>query len=155
MLTRWVLIIVATVALLGAVVAWAASITVGGTNKLGSGSVTVVAPTGVDGDAVEVTDVEWLLNLGGTCGDNSKVSLVKVTMKALSTSTQFDTIRFQLTGSSGVLARSGNQFDGTTYDGVPGHTFDWDLTAAPTTPAACVSASAITGFHITVVDEAP
>lgn len=159
MIAKLAVVILVSVVLLGAVGAWAAGLSVGGVDVLGSGTADVNPPCSIgdvpcpDESDVVVSDVEWFLNLGDTCGDSSMVSLVAITMESLSASTQFDTIRFQLSGPGGVLAQSGNQFDGNTYDGLPEHTFEWDLTAAPTTPAGCVSAADITGFSITVVDE--
>lgn len=70
MLARWVLIIVATVALLGAAVASAASISVGGAADLGSGGAAVDAPAGI-----VVTDVEWTL----LSTDTTRVAGVTVT----------------------------------------------------------------------------
>ena len=70
MLIRWAVVIVVGVALIGATLASAASISLGGADDLGSGSADVVAPAGV-----VVTDVEWTL----LDTDTSRVVAVTVT----------------------------------------------------------------------------
>ena len=160
MIAKCTIVILITVALLGAVGAWAAGLSYTGTDDLGSGTADVLAPCGDPFTSpcpstrdVRVTDVQWFLDLGGVCGDSSKVSLVRVTLDSLTTTTTFDQIRFQLTGAGGPLVHSSTLFEPITFNGAPGVTVDWDLSAAPTTPVGCVSASVITGFDFTVVDD--
>lgn len=161
MIAKWAVVILVSVALLGAVGALAGGLSVGGVDALGSGTANVNPPCAVGtvpcpaASDVVVSDVEWVLNLSDNCGDSSKVSHVRVTVETVAPTTNFDIIRFQISGVGGVLAHSGTAFDGSPIDGFP-VIFDWDLKAGTTSPTpGCVSASDITGFSITVVDEAP
>ena len=91
MIGKWAIVILATAALLGAAVASAASISVGGADALGSGSATVLAPAGV-----QVTDVEWVL----LPSNPLKVFEVKVTFAAI-----LSTDDCRVTTSDGCEAR--------------------------------------------------
>ena len=76
MVARWCLVILATVALVGVAVGFAASLSVGGVDSLGSGTANVVAPTGV-----QVTDLLWFV-------DNktpTRVGRVDITFAAVGT----------------------------------------------------------------------
>ena len=68
MIFKWAIIIFVSVALSGVVVAWAAGLTVGGVDKLGSGSASVVEP-----DGVTLTKIQWVRKL-----ENNVAKLVKV-----------------------------------------------------------------------------
>ncbi|MCH8346286.1 MAG: hypothetical protein IIC87_05085 [Chloroflexi bacterium] len=152
MLARWVLTIVATVALVGAVVASAASISVGGVDELGSGEASVDAPE----PTVTVTDVVWNLNLNDVCNDAAKVARVDVTFAIVNPGEAYTNLRFTLKGIGGAVLRdSGTLFDGQSLNGGIGTTIQWSLGAtAPGFPGGCVSAAAITEFAVTVVDDA-
>ena len=138
MIAKLALFILVSVALIGAVYGAAAGLTVGGVDELGSGTADVNPPCG-DGVGppctaaadVVVTDVEWFLNLGNACGDSSQVSHVRVTVDTVSPTTNFDIIRFQISGLGGVLAHSGTAFDGSQLDGLAVGFF-WDLSAGTT-----------------------
>ena len=70
MVWKWTVIVFVGVALIGATLASAASISLGGADDLGSGSDTIDAPAGI-----VVTDVEWTL----LPSDVSQVGKVEVT----------------------------------------------------------------------------
>lgn len=139
-LLRYVTVLFVSVALLGAVVAAAASLTVGGVNELGSGESSVVAPASDSDEEVKVTDVEWALDLG----DSSKVFSLRVTFAPI-TNTNFDAVHLVLKGSSGVLQQKtfpNQDIDGTTFDA---NKIVWTL-------SPLVSAADINEFAITIVD---
>ena len=147
MVLKWVLIILATMALLGAVVGVAASVSVGGVDNLGSGSAVVLAPD----PAVAVTDVEWGLNSNNVCGDNSKVAKVTVSFAAVNPITVYDSISLVLKDGSGTVLRQKTDLNVELNSGVGGYSIVWSLSGT----GGCISASEIEEFAITVVQAVP
>lgn len=147
MIAKWGLVIFTTVALLGAVGAWAASITVGGVDNLGSGSADVVAPAGI-----EVTDVEWVL----FSGDTSKVEQAKVTFTRTSGGTDCagsaDGCTLRMILKSGATVLKQKLDDPFVLSATVGNTLliTWNLNGINCVD--CPSASAIDTFAVTIVD---
>lgn len=136
---KWTMVILVGVGLLGAVVGAAASLTVSGVDKLGSGSATVDAPAGV-----EVTDVRWTLDT-----DITKVRKVEVSFAAVVPSVTAD-VTLQLRDDFGVIRNA--LFVDVFIDGGFGDTtVVWNLLA----DGGSIPAADITGFDITVIQEIP
>ena len=140
MIAKWTIVILVSLALLGAVVGAAASITVGGVDELGSGSATVDAPAGV-----EVVDVEWTL----LATDTTRVRKVVVSFAALNPGI-FADVSLQLSGTSGVIRNA--EFPNFFIDGGVGDPpITWNLLG----DGGSIPAADITGFEITVIQEVP
>ena len=141
MIAKWTIVILVSVVLLGAVGAWAASLSVSGVDDLGSGSATVDAPAGVS-----VTDVEWFLDPS----DSSTVIQYRVTFAAVSpnpcTASDPCTLYLSLKDTGGTVLQQAGPLSltlstiTTTTVGVNG--------------TLSVSAASITKFFMTVTQEA-
>ena len=145
MIAKWAVVILVSVALVGAAVGWAASLTVGGVDDLGSGSASVDAPPGV-----QVTDVEWFLDPG----DSSKVARVDVTFAGIDPGITVD-IYLALKDTSGNDLRSIALLS-EFIDGGFGTTLSWVMVNPSTQPTnTVVPAADITEFAITVTQAVP
>ena len=146
MIWKWAVIIVVGVALVGAVVASATSLTVGGADDLGSGSATVVAPAGI-----EVTDVAWTLFPANILKVEKAVVTFKRTIEGGDCTAASDFCTFQMVLKSGgtvlqTRAEAGFILSATLDATLP---VTWFLDGGGC--SGCPLASAIDTFAVTII----